>query len=109
MHAVVTGASRGIGEAVTRELIARGCRVTMVARTVTALDTIAAETGAAAVPMDLASGGGMDTAIAGIETQHGPIDILINNAALGDVAPFLELPVDASRRHSMPTSSPPWK
>ncbi|WP_236977326.1 MULTISPECIES: SDR family NAD(P)-dependent oxidoreductase [Mycobacterium] len=99
MHAVVTGASRGIGEAVTRELIARGCRVTMVARTVTALDTIAAETGAAAVPMDLASGGGMDTAIAGIETQHGPIDILINNAALGDVAPFLELPVDASRRH----------
>jgi uncharacterized protein len=98
-HAVVTGASRGIGEAVTRELTRRGCRVTMIARTAAALDTIAAQTGAAAVPMDLASGGRVDTSIADIETRHGPVDILINNAALGDVAPFLDLPANASRRH----------
>lgn len=98
-HAVVTGASRGIGEAVTRELTRRGCRVTMIARTAASLEAIAIQTGATAVPMDLASGDRMDTAIRDIETQHGPVDILINNAALGDVAPFLDLPADASRRH----------
>jgi short-subunit dehydrogenase len=98
-HAVVTGASRGIGEAVTRELTGRGCQVTMIARTAASLEAIAIQTGAAAVPMDLASGARMDAAIADIETRHGPVDILINNAALGDVAPFLDLPADASRRH----------
>ena len=99
MHAVVTGASRGIGEAVTRELSSRGCRVTMIARSVAALDTIAAQTGASAVPMDLASGDRLDAAVAEVEARYGPVDILINNAALGDVAPFVQLPNDASRRH----------
>jgi len=98
-HAVVTGASRGIGEAVTRELTGRGCRVTMIARTAASLEAIAIQTGATAVPMDLASGASMDAAIADIETRLGPVDILVNNAALGDVAPFLDLPADASRRH----------
>lgn len=98
-HAVVTGASRGVGAAVTRELVGRGCSVTMVARTVTALDALAAETGAHAVRLDLAANDGMDEAMAEIERVYGPVDILVNNAALGDVAPFVDLPADASRRH----------
>lgn len=98
-HAVVTGASRGIGEAVTRELTGRRCRVTMIARTTASLEAIAIQTGATAVPMDLAAETRMDAAIADIEARLGPIDILINNAALGDVAPFLDLPAGASRRH----------
>jgi short-subunit dehydrogenase len=98
-HAVVTGASRGVGEALTRELTRRGCRVTMIARTAAALEAIATATSAAAVPLDLSSGDRCDTAIADVENRHGPVDILVNNAALGDVAPFLQLPTDASRRH----------
>jgi uncharacterized protein len=97
-HAVVTGASRGVGAALVHELTTRGSRVTMIARTVSALEEIASDTGAVPVPMDL-TGTDMNGAIAAVEHQHGPVDILINNAALGDVAPFLQLPADASRRH----------
>jgi short-subunit dehydrogenase len=71
----------------------------MVARTVSALDALAGETGATAVRLDLAGNERMDEAIAAIEDRQGPVDLLVNNAALGDVAPFVELPHDASRRH----------
>lgn len=98
-HAVVTGASRGIGAALTRELTRRGARVTMVARSARPMAELSAQTGAAAVSLDLAADDSMYDAMQRLENEHGPVDLLVNNAALGDVAPFLSLPADASRRH----------
>ena len=44
-HALVTGASQGIGEAISRELHAQGARVTLVARRQAKLDAITTELG----------------------------------------------------------------
>ena len=44
MHVAVTGASSGIGEAIAREYLKRGARVTLVARRRDRLDTIAEDT-----------------------------------------------------------------
>jgi short-subunit dehydrogenase len=91
--------AHAVGAALTRELTRRGARVSMVARSAGPLADLAAETGAAAVPLDLAADASMVDAMEELEVEHGPVDLLVNNAALGDVAPFLTLPVDASRRH----------
>ena len=53
MHVVVTGGSRGIGEAMAREFAARGARVTVVARSVDSLNKVAASINGNAVVADL--------------------------------------------------------
>jgi short-subunit dehydrogenase len=84
-HAVVTGASRGIGNALARELARRGARVTVVARREAPLKALAAEIGGEAVPADLADTDQLDELVARIEASAGPIDLLVNNAALAVV------------------------
>jgi short-subunit dehydrogenase len=81
-HAVVTGASRGIGQALARELAGRGATVTVVARSETPLKALAHEIGGQAVPADLADPEELRGLIARIEQGAGPVDVLINNAAL---------------------------
>jgi NAD(P)-dependent dehydrogenase (short-subunit alcohol dehydrogenase family) len=44
-HVVVTGGSRGIGEQLARQFASRGARVTVVARSVDALEVVAAAIG----------------------------------------------------------------
>ena len=57
---LVSGASRGIGEAVARALAARGHRVALAARDAAALERIAAEIGGLAVPMDVCDAASVD-------------------------------------------------
>ena len=81
-RAVVTGASKGIGLAITKALVAEGVEVVAGARRSSAgLDEVA---GARFVAVDLATPDGpshlVDTALA-----DGPVDILVNN--VGAVAP----------------------
>ena len=78
--AVVTGASRGIGLAVTRALTQEGVRVVGAARTITAdLD----EAAIAAVAVDLATPQGAATLIDTALAELGGIDILVNNVGAG--------------------------
>lgn len=84
MHVVVTGASSGIGEAIAREYLARGAKVTLVARRRAHLERIAAAGAdrARVVVADLAD---PETAWAWLdeaEAALGPIDVLINNAGV---------------------------
>lgn len=77
--AVVTGASTGIGEATVRALAADGWRVYAVARRAERLEALAAETGAIAVPADIAEDDDVARLLAEVTTGEG-IDTLVNIA-----------------------------
>jgi NAD(P)-dependent dehydrogenase (short-subunit alcohol dehydrogenase family) len=80
--ALVTGASSGIGRATAVELCRRGARVMAVARRGQLLAQLAEETGASYVACSLETPEGCAQAIEAAR-QLGPIEILVNNAALG--------------------------
>ncbi len=82
---LVTGASSGIGESTARMLAKAGAHVCLAARSVAKLEKIAEEIrqagGKAAVyPVDLNDLEACDRLVEDIESEHGVIDILINNA-----------------------------
>lgn len=92
--ALVTGASRGIGYFLARELAAAGAHVVAVARTVGGLeeldDEIRSRGGdATLVPLDLADMSGIDRIGGAIHERWGRLDILVANAGvLGVIAPL---------------------
>jgi short-subunit dehydrogenase len=89
-HVVVTGASRGIGEAIADELARRGAVLTVVARSTAALAPVAARTGATAVAADLGTGAGRDRLIERIEQAAGrPVEVLVNNAGIEVTKPLV--------------------
>ena len=94
--AIVTGASQGgTGTAIAIRLAAEGARVAVTARSSAGLDETVqriADIGgppAIAVPTDLSSAeGGRATLVAEVTERLGPVDILVNNAAMGGYKPF---------------------
>jgi len=74
--AVVTGASKGIGLAVTRTLAAEGAGVVAGARTTDALE---GEPGVTAVAVDLAAPEGPGLLVERAVADHGRVDVLVNN------------------------------
>lgn len=74
--AVVTGASKGIGLAITRALVAEGARVVAGARSIESLEGIA---GVVPVAVDLASPEGPARLVARAIAEHGRLDVLVNN------------------------------
>ncbi len=96
--ALVTGASRGIGEAIARQLGAAGANVLCAARTVERVNQVAAEIVAAGgkaegVDLDIASPDVRDRVKALLEKQ--PIDILVNNAGITDDDLFIRMKPEA--------------
>ncbi|HEY2323694.1 MAG TPA: 3-oxoacyl-[acyl-carrier-protein] reductase [Thermoanaerobaculia bacterium] len=90
-HALVTGASRGIGEAIARRLAESGARVTLAARSKERVEQIAGEIGPNAQPLelDITAADLRDKVKAVIEQQA--IDILVNNAGVTDDQLFLRM------------------
>lgn len=82
--ALVTGASRGIGEAVARRLAALGARVGVTARTASALEALATEIDGVALPGDLVSPGGMEGLLEGYRRSFGvdAPDIVVASAGV---------------------------
>jgi NAD(P)-dependent dehydrogenase (short-subunit alcohol dehydrogenase family) len=74
--AVVTGAGKGIGLAVTRALVGEGARVVAGSRTTETLDHIDGVTG---VALDLAAPDGPAKLIGRAIDEHGQVDVLVNN------------------------------
>jgi NAD(P)-dependent dehydrogenase (short-subunit alcohol dehydrogenase family) len=81
--ALVTGANRGIGLAIAKGLAARGVRVLVAARKAGDAEAAAGEVGESAVgvALDLSDPREVPSRAAAIVEEHGPVDILVNNAA----------------------------
>ncbi|MGI8498426.1 MAG: SDR family oxidoreductase [Gemmatimonadaceae bacterium] len=95
--AVVTGASRGIGLAIARALVAAGARVAMLARGAGALADRARELGPSALPLtcDLGDRSAIESALERTVAALGDVSILVNNAGLFHPAPATELTVSS--------------
>jgi 3-oxoacyl-[acyl-carrier protein] reductase len=81
-HALVTGASGGIGGAIARALHAAGAKVVLAGRRAEPLQALKAELGdrAAVVTGDLGELDKVDTLFKDAEAAYGQVDILVNNA-----------------------------
>lgn len=77
-HAVVTGASRGIGAAVAAALEAAGAKVSRLARS----------PASNIIPCDVTDADAVRRAFAQARRDHGPVHILVNNAGQAVSAPF---------------------
>ena len=94
---VVTGASRGFGLAIARELVARGARVGLLARDEKALAEAVAELGgerALAAVADVTDSSATHSAIDAVAAHFGRLDGLINNAGIARPG-FVEQYTDA--------------
>lgn len=90
-HAVVTGASRGIGAAIAHVLAAEGARLTLMGRQLAPLQDLALTlpgVGHAAVAVHVASAESVEAGFAQARAALGPIQILVNNAGQAESAPF---------------------
>lgn len=94
--ALVTGSSRGIGEALARGLLEAGARVVVHGRDKLAAEATAAalakETGGEtwAAAFDVTDADEVDRGVTGIEEHWGVPDILVNNAGIQRRSPILE-------------------
>jgi len=81
--ALVTGGTRGIGAGISKALIAQGRTVVAsYAGNDAAAEAFAAETGCKVFKFDVADFDACKAAIATIEAEVGPIEILVNNAGI---------------------------
>lgn len=80
----VTGASAGFGTAIARRFAASGSRVILAGRRLERLQTLAAELGAGALPLqlDVSDRAAVQAAVAALPPAFAAVDLLVNNAGL---------------------------
>lgn len=99
-HAVVTGASRGIGAAIASALAQRGARLTLMSRSVARLEHRAASlrTDFGATVMvtecDVTDEMSLRAAFTASVVAYGPPQVLVNNAGAAESAPFTKMTRD---------------
>ena len=93
-HAVVTGASRGIGAVIAGALVAQGMRVSLLGRDAAALGRVRDDLGGAArataVTTDIGDSASVHAAFAAARGNFGPVELLINNAGQAASAKFTD-------------------
>jgi len=97
--AVVTGAGRGLGKAIADVLAGRGAHVVVNDQTLKPAENAAESLrargeSASAIAFDVAEPNQVEDAFGKIRRHHGRVDILINNAGIGDFVSFPEISPD---------------
>ena len=92
--AIVTGAGRGIGKAISEAFAREGASVVCSARSVDEINAVAESIGGLAIPCDVADEADIRNLIDATLDACGPIDILVNNAGAVARLPVHELPVE---------------
>jgi 3-oxoacyl-[acyl-carrier protein] reductase len=80
--ALVTGGGRGIGANIARELSEAGMRVAVSARTAGEVEAVADEIGGLAIAADVSEREHVEAMVARVESELGPIDLLVANAGI---------------------------
>ncbi len=96
--ALVTGAGRGIGKAISMCLAAEGATVVLVSRTVAELDQVRKEIEAkggtaACIRVDITQEEEVADLFSEVKNRYGRLDILVNNAGIGKFVPVREMKV----------------
>jgi NAD(P)-dependent dehydrogenase (short-subunit alcohol dehydrogenase family) len=94
---IITGASSGIGAATARELARQGATIVLAARRAEQLNALAAEIEwaggrALAVPTDISQREAIDRLVQTTIDTYGRVDVLINNAGIGEGSAVLSSP-----------------
>nr|WP_297458897.1 L-iditol 2-dehydrogenase [uncultured Halomonas sp.] len=98
--AVITGGARGIGLAIARRYLAEGARVVIADIDDASIDAAVVELQREGddsgkplmgIQLDVCERGSVERMIDAVERRFGAIDILVNNAAVFDMAPLLEV------------------
>jgi len=98
--ALVTGASRGVGACIAGRLSAAGARVWALARSLDALEALAARTEATALPADLTDDASVWDAMERLQDALGGApDLVVNAAGVFSLAPCAEETVRSFDRH----------
>jgi len=94
---LVTGASRGIGQALVRAFAARGCTLGLVSRSREELEQLAGslpEDGHQVLPADVGDAGSVRNAV----ESFGDLDVLVANAGVAHYRKFQDLPVEKAEQ-----------
>ncbi|WP_296745996.1 L-iditol 2-dehydrogenase [Mesorhizobium sp.] len=91
--ALVTGSARGIGRAFAEAYVREGATVAIADINLEAAEATASAIGpsAYAIRLDVTDQSSIEAAVKAVEAKTGGLDILINNAALFDLAPIVEI------------------
>lgn len=97
---VITGASSGFGKGMAQKLASQGANVVLAARRTALIEELAEECGpnALAVTTDISSERDMAHLMDEALRVFGKVDVWINNAGLGIIGPFTEVPLTDQRR-----------
>src|SRR5579859_5787080 len=100
MTVAITGGGRGIGRATAVALVAQGARVAigdiepgLAERTAEELGT-----GTVGLPLDVTNRDSFQGFLSEVESRLGPLDVLINNAGIMPIGPFIEESDGTARR-----------
>jgi NAD(P)-dependent dehydrogenase (short-subunit alcohol dehydrogenase family) len=96
----ITGGARGIGKATATALVRKGCRVAIGDLDLKLAEETAAGLGGGtiALPLDVTERASFERFLDETERQLGPLDVVINNAGIMPVTPFVEETEDSVRR-----------
>ena len=94
-HALITGGGTGIGAAAATHLNAAGAKVTVLGRRPEPLEQIRKIVGGTAVQADVTDRAEIERAFAEARAANGPIEMLVVNAGIADIAPFAKTSRDS--------------